>query len=152
MLLINMVKRNVFLIIVVFIVIAVLLSIIMLNNWKGTGTGSEPNTILFEKNEGWGPCGPSDVDVCTQSTKLYYSGRLVLEGARQLEKQLDARQVNAIISKIKETGIMIKECPTLAVLDYSAAYKLVVDNQERTIQFPGCQDELLEIEALIPTE
>ena len=109
--------------------------------------------ILFclKKNERWGPCLPNSI--CRQSTKLYYSGRLVLEGETELKKQLGQQEINNLIEKIKSTNVMEKDCSTPIISeDYSATYKLNVSNQEKTIQFPGCKDELQEIEQLIPAK
>ena len=113
-------------------------------------TKSGNGTILFEKNSGWGPC-PSD-GPCYQSTKLYYSGKLVMEGSTELQKQLSPDEMNELIRTIRATGIMGKECPASTIMDYSATYKLNINNQEKTIEFPGCEFDLLEIEKVIPAE
>ena len=108
------------------------------------------NTLLYEKSESWGPCPPNGT--CQQSTKLYYSGRLVVKGATELQKQLTQQEINDLIAKIKSTHIMRKECSAPIVLDYSATYRLNVSGKQKTIRFPGCKEELQEIEELIPDE
>lgn len=109
-----------------------------------------PSQILFEKDEGWGPCPPGG-ETCTQKTVLYLSGRLVLTGNRNEEKVLSKDVVKQIIAQIRKSGIMSKECSVdFIVTDYLATWKIYLDGQVKTIQSPGCSDELKEIEKLIP--
>ena len=108
------------------------------------------DAILFEKEENWGPC--PRYATCRQSTKLYYSGRLIQEGDTKQKRQLDKEIIDEIINKIEDTGVMNKDCSTLPVEDYGATYKINVNNQEKIIEFPGCEDELRGIEKLIPLD
>lgn len=126
------------------------LFVLLLNKYKDTTVVQDENKILFEKIEGWGPCPPNSI--CHQSTKLYYSGMIIIEGAKELQKQLDKKEITNLIDKIISTDIMNKDCSALIVLDYSAKYKLNINNQEKIIQYPGCEDELQEIEQLILSE
>ncbi|KKW00600.1 hypothetical protein A3H89_02100 [Candidatus Amesbacteria bacterium RIFCSPLOWO2_02_FULL_48_11] len=103
--------------------------------------------VIFEKNEGWGPCPPGG-GPCSQSTKLYGSGRLVFEGNENGEKNLSKNLVDQVIGQIKQSGIMDNSCEAPIVLDYSAIYKVNLDGQEKTIRFPGCENEIKKIESL----
>lgn len=108
------------------------------------------NQIILEKNEGWGPCPPGG-EPCSQTTTLYASGRLVFKGNKNEEKLLSKELVAQIITQIRKSGIMNKDCGLeQTILDYSALYTFYLDGQAKTIQFPGCKDELKEIEKLIP--
>jgi len=104
--------------------------------------------ILFEKEEGWGPCPPED-RICRQSTKLYSSGKLVLEGAKIFEKQLDKEKMEKIKNQIKLSNVIFKNCSAGIILDYTATYILNIDGQIKTIKYPGCENELKRIEELI---
>lgn len=115
-----------------------------------TSQNQNSNAILFQKDAGYGPC-PTNAK-CYQHTTLYYSGKLILEGDKNLQKQLSQEELNQIIAKIEETNVMEKECTPTPIVDYSANYTLTVNNQEKKIRFPGCEDELRVIEKLIPTK
>jgi hypothetical protein len=143
-------NKKTIIILSIFAIIIASLAILSLQKQKDTTTIQNDEVILFEKSEGWGPCPPNSI--CHQSTKLYYSGKLVLAGEKELQKQLSQEIINDLIKKIKVTGVMDKDCSSQMVLDYGATYKLNIDGQGKTIQFPGCEEELREIEKLIPTE
>jgi len=117
---------------------------------KGSNSGelasTQTNDILFEKDEGWGPCPPGRV--CSQTATLYGSGKLTLKGDKNYEKTLSKNLVDQVIIQIRQTGIMNKSCETPTLPDYSATYKINLDGQEKTIRFPGCENELKRIEDL----
>lgn len=146
-------NKKIFLIIS-FVVVLGLIIFNLQQKQKNNVTVQDDNVIVFEKNESWG--GPSAINsVSYQSTKLYSSGKLILEGKKELQKQLDQEVLNNLVKKIKETEVMKKNCsvspPTgISGNPYSVTYKLKVDNQEKIIQSPGCRNELQEIEKLIP--
>lgn len=104
------------------------------------------NTILFEKQEGWGPCPPGDI--CRQSTKLFYSGELVLEGEKNTNKKLDAQTTSKIKNQFVASDIMNKDCSAGVVLDYYVIYTLNYEGRTKEIIFPGCEEELKSIEEL----
>ena len=106
------------------------------------------DSILFEKNSGWGPCPPGAV--CEQSIRLYYSGELILKGYITVTKQLDQETVGNFKNQIKTSKIMERSCESTEVLDYMATYKINLDGKTKEINFPGCENELSEIEKLIP--
>ena len=105
------------------------------------------DTILLEKNEWWGPC-PME-SKCQQSIKLYYSGKFVMEGNENSQKQLRQDSMNEIIYQIKKTRIMEKNCKVVEVLDYGATYKINIEDNMKTIEFPGCEDDLRKIDESI---
>ena len=111
---------------------------------------SKENLILFEKQENWGPC-PSN-NICNQTTKLYYSGELVLEGEKNIKKELNKGTMEKIKDRIRLTGIMNKDCfITAPVPDYSATYIFDLDGEIKNMRFPNCEQELKEIEELMKT-
>lgn len=105
--------------------------------------------ILFEKDASWGPCPPA-AEPCSQSTKLYNSGRLVIQTNKNVEKYLNKNLVDQVIIEIRQSGIMDKSCEHSEVVDYSATYKINLDGREKIIRFPACDDELKKIESLFP--
>jgi len=106
------------------------------------------NLILFEKEEGWGPCPPNNI--CIQTTKLYYSGELVLEGEKNIKKELDEETIEKIKNQIKLSGIMDKDCwIKTPVPDYSATYNFYLEGKIKKMRYPNCEEELKEIEAII---
>lgn len=110
---------------------------------------NNPDQIIFQKDEGWGPC-PPEGEPCTQNSTLYYSGRLVLTGNENSEKKLSQDLVDQVIIKIKQSGIMNKSCEGPVILDYFVTYKIYLDGQEKIIKYTdtGCEKELKEIEKL----
>ena len=108
------------------------------------------DTILLEKYESWGPC-PNESFKCYLSTKLYYSGKLVLDGDNTTQKQLDKNSVDKIIAQIKQSQIMDKDCSASIVLDYGATYRLNINGHKKSINFPGCENDLSKIDDLIKT-
>lgn len=115
---------------------------------KGEPQSQNSNLILFEKTAGWGPCPPNYT--CVQSTRLYYSGKLILEGEKNSQSQLDKETLEKIKNQIKSSGIMDKECPNeFPVPDYSADYILNLEGKVKKISYPNCEEELNGIESLI---
>lgn len=141
-------NKKTIIILSILVIIIVSLAVFILQKQEDKIIIQNGDTLLFEKDEVWGPCPPDFI--CHQSTKLYYSGKLILEGATELQKQLEPKEINSLIEKIRLTNVMNKDCSAPIVVDYAATYKLTVNNQEKTIEFPGCEDELREIEELIP--
>ena len=68
-------------------------------------------------------------------------GKLVKSGAVKSERQLSAGEIDAITANIRASGVMDKECAAQMVADYWAEFKINLDGKQKTIQFPGCQDE-----------
>jgi len=104
------------------------------------------NLIMFEKDEGWGPCPPDYI--CRQLTQLYYSGDLVLEGEIDTIRQLSREEVEAVKSQIELSGIMQKDCNATIPPDYWKRYTLNLDGAEKRIS-SGCENELKSIEDLV---
>ena len=107
---------------------------------------SDSEKTIYVKDEGWGPCPPEGI--CIQKTTLYSSGRLVFKGEKNGETFLSKDLINQIVTEIKKTGVMNKPCEASIVVDYGVDYKIYIDNQEKSIKYPGCFDELKEIEKL----
>src|SRR3989344_2965379 len=104
--------------------------------------------VFYEKRQNWGPCPPGGV--CHKNTFLYSSGKIIVEGKTTVEKKIDLATVNIILQKIEENNLMTRDCNATPVFDYSATYKLTLDNITREIRFPGCDKELGEIDSLLP--
>ena len=116
---------------------------------SSTVPSASPDQVLFEERAGWGPC-PS-VEGCWKNTYLYYSGKFISEASGgNFTKQLTVQEFQAILSKIRATRIMQKECRHGEVVDYWASYSLNLDGESRRIAFPGCEDEITSITALFP--
>ena len=144
---IPMKKKPIIILAAIFIIVAGV-AVIILKKPNNAVVIQGDDVIIFEKSEGWGPC-PS-LAVCHQSTKVYYSGALVLEGDSNRQEQLEQEVIDYIINKSRELNIMSKDCSAPIVLDYSANYVLNIDGKQKTIDFPGCEDELREIEKFLP--
>jgi hypothetical protein len=129
---------------VFFAVLVVVLIAVLLMPWD-----FGEDKILFEKEEGWGPC-PPEFQPCEQNTKLYYSGRLVFEGQINSEMRLSEEEVQVVVDEIWSSGVVDKDCDAPTVLDYYASYVINVDSKKKEIIFPGCEDELAKVEDLIP--
>jgi hypothetical protein len=115
---------------------------------KGEPQSQNSNLILFEKTASWGPCPPNYT--CVQNTKLYYSGKLVLEGEKNSESQLDKETIEKIKNQIKSSGIMDKECSVeFPVPDVLADYTLNLEGKIKKISYPNCEEDLSKIESLI---
>jgi len=110
----------------------------------------DDNVVLFEKYAVWGPCPPSVI--CHQTTKVYYSGEMVMEGKTQWQSTLEKDTLAKIVEKINTTNIMRKDCAAKMVTDYGATYIMRVGEKEKVIEYPGCERELREIEALLPQD
>ena len=124
--------------------------IIFYQNWYYPEKKLKDNDlILFQKDESWGPC-PPEFSACQQVTKLYYSGKLILEGEENGEKQLETETVEKVINKINSTDIINRDCSAeLPLPDYLAIYNINLDGKNKRIIFPNCQEEIKKIEELI---
>ena len=105
------------------------------------------STLIFEKSESWGPC--SDNEKCFKKTLVYSNGRFVLEGEKDLERNIGIESVDRFIKAVKDSGVMGKRCEGPSALDYEATYKIYLDNTTRTIIFPNCREELKEVDSLL---
>ena len=120
-------------------------------------------SLLYFKGSGSGECGTPEGEKggCFNRTYLYISGKLILESGWRaiddhtpheaiVEKQLSKNVVNKIISQIKNSGLLTKDCSaTERVYDYWASYQIQVDSIKKAIKFPACQDELDKVDELI---
>jgi hypothetical protein len=114
-------------------------------NWKLNTDNND--ILLFDKVWGGGPCPPVPDCVKSGKIKLYNSGKFLLqEGNHKYKGQISQERINDFVRKIKETGILNKSCPFMEVEDYDADYVINIDGKEKKISYPGCQEELYEIE------
>ena len=111
---------------------------------KGSGGA---DYVLYEKYSGWGPCMADHG--CWQKTVLYNSGKLSMEGEKNLTASLDAKTMDDIRDVIKTSGIMDKECKAGVVMDYGASYNITDGGRVKQIDFPGCEEDLNKIDELI---
>ena len=105
------------------------------------------STLIFEKSESWGPC--SDNEKCFKKTLVYSNGRFVLEGEKDLERNIGIKNIDRFIKAIKDSGVISKKCEGPTALDYEATYKIYLDNTITTITFPNCREELKEVDNLL---
>lgn len=108
------------------------------------------DSIFFWKHEAWGPCPIADG--CYMNISVYTSGRVTYEMATTTEKQMDAQTVAQMIGMINKSGFMKKDCSAAEPVDYSATYRITLNGKVKEITFPGCEDELKGIEALLPKQ
>ena len=74
-----------------------------------------------------------------------------MEGRKNSQKQLSQESVNEIIDQINKTKIMEKNCKPGGVLDYGATYRFNIEGKIKSIDYPGCGDELRKIDDFIKT-
>ena len=141
-------KKGIKIGLVVLISITILIILFSLNK---TSINENEDILIYEKKESGGPCANPDGG-CFLSTSLYSSGRLVLESLETNELQLTEESVDTIIIKIKNSGIMSMQCEGPIILDYSATYNFNIEGETKTIYFPGCENELNTIDAIIDVE
>lgn len=142
-------SRNLLLVALFATALIVIFVILSANNKLGVNDlQNNTNKALLVKRESWGPC-PTDA-YCSRTSEIYYSGKLVVKGSDNYETQIEQKRVKQIINRIKRLGLMTKDCGGPTVLDYYVKYEISIDNNKRTIVFPGCKSELQQIEELIP--
>ena len=116
--------------------------------WVGAaGCAVADERPVFEKLEWWGPC-PAEA-VCRQTTTLFASGLLTIEGKDRQAWQLGQPAAARIIERLRASGAMEQPCTAEPRMDSWAQYTLRLDQKERVIQFPGCEQELRAIDELI---
>lgn len=173
------------------IIIFIILSITF---FMGGEKSNDPN-LIYEKKEFPFLCeasgnysDPFGEGVCylpSGKTSLYISGKLVTEmgygspdSIKISEKQLSESQLEKVISEIRKSDILNKECPAgsleekrahyndinldsfnkylkkenLQIEDYSAEYYLNIDDIQKKSVFSGCLEELDKIDRLISYE
>lgn len=104
-------------------------------------------TMIYEKIEGWGPC--PEPDVCVQKTRLYSTGRLVMEGKKAQEVVIGPEKIEGIENLMRTLDIMKSDCRGVQMVDYGAIYSITLDGQTRKIIFPACERQLGQIDKLI---
>lgn len=104
-------------------------------------------TLVFEKSSGWGPCESGDE--CTQHIYLYSNGALKVEGKNAMEKNIGMENFEKFMEVVRDSGVIGKKCEFVEVMDYSATYKIYLDNVTTTIIFPGCDAELSRLDSFL---
>ncbi len=135
----------------VVIILAFLIGVGILIQKYWSLDSQENDLVLFEEREAWGPCDTPEG--CYQATKLYYSGKLVLEGERKnMKKRVSKEIIEEVINKIRTSGIMDKDCSipfTTAGSDF--VYTINLDNRTKQIMRPGCLELIQEIQRIFIT-
>ena len=105
---------------------------------------------IIEKNEWWGPC-PDPKSACSQKTSVFESGAVVLEGKENKTWQLGPKETQKIVKLIQLSEIMDKDCPgnPNSIADYGASYKFNWGGRTRTVQLPGCEDEMRVLDSIL---
>ena len=115
-------------------------------NFQGSST-----QLMLEKQSFWGPC-PSE-GACFAHVRVYFDGRVVMESKRSSEKNIGRSGAQSLAKKINDMSLMTKNCNASGyVTDYGATYKIFLNGNTRTIEFPGCESELRQLDALLPTQ
>lgn len=136
----------------------------------GTGSRTENGTedvidqtdLLYSSTSWAGLCGKDGKDGgCAWETYLYTTGKVLdvsvfqeWEGKKdetRNEKQLTPEQVDAVIKKIKDSGIMDKKCEMGTIMDAGWDYKIILDGKEKTFRNPpdDCNKIFNELDKLI---
>ena len=105
----------------------------------------DASPVLFKKDDWWSAC-PVGQRICQQTTKLYDSGDLVFYGVESTRKKVNQEKLDQVKNKIRETGIMEKVCLAEPTPGYQATYYLNLDGKSKFIGYPGCEEELGQIE------
>lgn len=90
---------------------------------------------------------------CYDEIYLYNSGKFIKEAGfvtsgnkREIdptvEKNLGVTMVNQIIKKIKDSGVMAKDCPPREIMDAGWDYQITIDKVKKSFRNPSldCQD------------
>ncbi|OGZ08136.1 MAG: hypothetical protein A3C93_00860 [Candidatus Lloydbacteria bacterium RIFCSPHIGHO2_02_FULL_54_17] len=130
--------------------------------WSNSAeTNTRSPDLIYEKNSGGLCATPEGEGGCFTRVRLSLSGKLSTEEEYQVyggeikvsptvsEQQLSPEQIEKILSEIKKSDVFNKECPAGETFDYSASYYLHADGIEKEIEFPGCEEELDNIDTLI---
>ena len=104
-------------------------------------SGKNNAEILFRNKEGWGPCR-SHGETCAQTTTVYSSGKVLLEGATTKEFMMRPLQLTQFEAIIRNSGVLTKKCPYNEVADYWAEYRFNIDGKRRRLRYPSCEAEI----------
>ena len=106
---------------------------------------TDSSEILFDRQSSWGPC-PDPDGGCFENITLYMSGRAVKESKDGIDEVFLSSDVIEIIKQeIINEGLDSKSCKSPQVLDLWITDKVSVNGKIKTVQFPGCQEEMQRI-------
>lgn len=101
-------------------------------------------SLLFASLSGSGMCRNKEGEVggCHTYTFLYHSGKFISESAWQglnnksevfptIKKRLSQGEMDKIIQKIRESGVMEKNCPAQLIMDASFFYQINLDGTKK---------------------
>jgi hypothetical protein len=124
---------------------------------------SDPG-LLYYSSSSYGLCSneKGSDGACSSSIYLYSSGKLVGETVweeenqgnntnSKNEKQLSESSLEKIITQIKKSDLMVKNCPEQLVMDASWSYQINIDGVKKTFRNPSeaCQSKFEKIDELI---
>ncbi|KKQ76759.1 hypothetical protein A3A54_01910 [Candidatus Curtissbacteria bacterium RIFCSPLOWO2_01_FULL_39_62] len=144
-------------------VVVVVNALIFINKFKSVDEsllGSSPKPeespkyniedFRFTKEEHWTACAQGQ---CFQKTILRGDGILTKEGDINEYIFVTTFDLLTITNKLKNTQILEKDCSipqNQTPIDYSATTLIEYKGKTKEIKYPGCQEELEQIEKLFP--
>jgi hypothetical protein len=92
----------------------------------------QKDPVIYEKEERSGACLDRK-GTCSQLVTLHSSGRMILQGKQNLEKQVSNTQIVEFKDYVKNTGLLNKKCKEIndAAMDYFAVYHLKLFNKKK---------------------
>ena len=104
----------------------------------------------FTKEENWADCTQSQ---CYQKTILDGNGTMTKEGDISLYTFVNVFDLITITSKIESIKLFQKDCSLVenqTLANYSATTTIQHKGETKEIIYPGCKEELEQIEKLFP--
>ncbi len=164
-------KKNIKIILLIIVVVIVLL--VALAIWYGgritpsvkITTRLDDLDLVYASQYWAGLCGneKGDTGGCYTEMYLYGSGKFVKESGfihysdnkrdidPTVERNLTAVLVQQIINKIKDSGVMEKDCPPGTIMDAGWDFQIDIDGVKRSFHNPppDCRDTFDEVDNLI---
>jgi len=104
--------------------------------------------VHFAKSVSYDPC--PEQGECSTSWVLYGDGRLVLEQLGRHEFDIEKRGVRKVKKQIKKNDVRDKDCTSYWQQSPWTVYTIGYNDEKKQVQWPGCEEEIKEIEDLIP--
>jgi hypothetical protein len=133
-------------------IILVLISLSFLRDSREADTKTPPpgqNVVFYEKHEAWGPCPANGTLGCKLDTYVYRSGKVIFKSLKG-ESATEISTVTQILQLIRDGDLLTKECSFSQMPDRSVTWKIRLDGVEKEFASVQCQDQLKDIDALIP--
>lgn len=112
------------------------------NSTDDVAGDTDKSGVVYDKRAYWGPCPSPDPTACRDLVTIYADGTLAANG---VTTTVSVGKIEELAATISESGIMNKSCEASVFVDYSATYKV----NEKEIRFPGCEEELKEIDEFV---